>query len=739
MSLSGRLAPSIVLTSLFLGLSAGADAQPPRLTIERLYSQPNLIGTAPSGFTWSADGRRLAFLWNDEGRNYQDVWVLDTRDVEAGPQRATWMPQAVVESEEDSPFGRAQAAERQERDRGVGPITFHPDGKRVLAGFRGDLWLAAPGKAPQRLTETEAAEYRATYAPDGSALAFMRGGNLWRMPIEAGEATQLTRFEDPDTRLSGYRWSPDGSRIAILETDTSAVPRRSIPDYRPDQISQEPYLREVPRNYLGEPEPRQRIGLLDASGGEIRWIDLGDPAPDMILSFRWSPDSQRLAIDTSDFYAKDRRIFVADPESGEPAGRVVARDNDRLNETFYYWRLEWALDSSRLYFLSDRKQDFHVWSADPSQASPTARQLTSGSWAVSEMHPVEGGLIVVGNRGKAEERHMFRVGHEGGRAEQVSRVAGTHSPTVSPDGLHAAVAYSSDSKPPDLILTTLGEEVSETRITTSPLAEFKQFNWVTPKYVTFESHVDGTTLNGRLTLPPDFDPKRTYPAIVGSVYTDSVRNQWGGRTAHPTWGLDQFLAQEGYVLLNVDMRGSWGRGREHRRGIRLDYGGMDIEDLESGVRFLGTLGYVDTDRVGLWGSSYGGLMTAMSLFRKPGLYAAGIAGAPATNVWHALTGQMAVMMRPEDQPEEYADSSAFLHADGLEDPLMIIHGMQDWIVLYKDSLALVQRLIMLDKDVDLVTLPKSGHGWDNEGLAQTRFAFRKMVDFFDRHLAPEGQ
>ena len=249
--------------------------------------------------------------------------------------------------------------------------------------------------------------------------------------------------------------------------------------------------------------------------------------------------------------------------------------------------------------------------------------------------------------------------------------------------------------------------------------------------------MDDTVLHGRLTLPPDFDPAKTYPAILGSVYTDSVRNQWGGRTAHPTWGLDQYLAQEGYVLLNVDMRGSWGRGREHRRGIRLDYGGMDIEDLESGVRFLADEGYVDMERIGIWGSSYGGLMTAMSLFRKPGLYAAGVAGAPATNVWHALTGQMAVMMRPEDQPEEYADSSPFLHAHGLEDPLLVIHGMRDRIVLFKDSVVLVQRLIQLGKDVDLVALPDAGHGWDNEGLAQTRFAFKKLVQHFDRHLKEE--
>jgi dipeptidyl-peptidase-4 len=278
-------------------------------------------------------------------------------------------------------------------------------------------------------------------------------------------------------------------------------------------------------------------------------------------------------------------------------------------------------------------------------------------------------------------------------------------------------------------------------VTYSPVPEFDEYSWIEAEFVSFPSHVDGSTLHGRIALPVDFDPARKYPAIVGSVYTDSVRNQWGWRTAHPTWGLDQYLLQEGYVVFNVDMRGSWGRGREHRRGIRLDYGGIDIEDIESGVRFLETLGYVDMDRIGIWGSSYGGLMTAMSLFRKPGLFAAGIAGAPATNVRHALTGQMAVMMRPQDQPAEYDDSSPVEHGHDLRDPLMIIHGMRDWVVLYRDSVTLVQRLVLLGKDVELVTLPNAGHGWDAEGLAQTRFAFRKMVDFFDRHLweTCEGQ
>ena len=721
----------------------------PKLTIDRLYSLPHLIGTAPGGFAWSRDGQYVAFLWNDGGMNFRDVWMLDVENPDGGPVRVTRMPQRQASAPDpDDPVSAAEAETRREVDRGVSSVVWHPDGRQMLVNFRGDLWLVAPGSAPRRLTETRAVETQAAYSPHGDMLAFLRGGDLWLMPANgpAASAVRTTTVAQPGVRLASYRWSPDGSRVAVLERDQREVPIRGIPDY----LSEETRLVQIRRSYPGEEADAQRVGVVDAtltprSGGEIEWIEMGEGptgagTPDMVLSYRWSPDGDRLAIDTSDLFAKDRRIFVADLESdAAPAVSLAVREEEPLNETFYYWRIEWSADSRLLYFLSDREEDYHVWAVAPSEETPDPVRLTSGPWAVAAMHPVEDGLVVVGNRGNAEERHLFYVSDRGGEAMQRSERSGTHTPTVSPDGKYAAVAFSSDDTPPELLLTALGTERSERRVTASPVAEFSSYEWVTPQYVTFQSHVDGTTLHGRLTLPPDFDPTREYPAILGSVYTDAVRNQWGGRTAHPTWGLDQYLAQEGYILLNVDMRGSWGRGRDHRRGIRLDYGGMDIEDLESGVRFLRTLGYVDMDRVGIWGSSYGGLMTAMSLFRKPGLYAAGVAGAPATSVWHALTGQMAVMLGPEDSPDEYVDSSAFMHAQGLEDPLMIIHGMRDRVVLFKDTMTLVQRLIVLGKDVDLVVLPNSGHGWDNENLTQTRFAFTKLVQFFNRHLGGPDQ
>jgi len=173
--------------------------------------------------------------------------------------------------------------------------------------------------------------------------------------------------------------------------------------------------------------------------------------------------------------------------------------------------------------------------------------------------------------------------------------------------------------------------------------------------------------------------------------------------------------------------------------MQRDYGGIDVEDIYSGVQYLEGLGYVDMQRVGLWGSSYGGLMTSMSLFRYPGVYAAGVAGAPATNVWHAMTGEMRVMDRPQDYPEAYADASPFTHVAGLRDPLMIVHGMRDSIVLFKDSLVLLEHAMLHGRGhlIELVPLPNAPHGWDTVELYQTRYAFRKMVDFFGRHLRPE--
>jgi dipeptidyl-peptidase-4 len=151
---------------------------------------------------------------------------------------------------------------------------------------------------------------------------------------------------------------------------------------------------------------------------------------------------------------------------------------------------------------------------------------------------------------------------------------------------------------------------------------------------------------------------------------------------------------------------------------------------------LKSLPYVDPDRIGIWGWSYGGLLTAMSLFKKPGVYTAGVAGAPATNVWHATTGEVDLFYRPNAHPEAYRKGSAVTYAENLQEPLMIIHGMQDSIVLFKDSVVLAETLMMAGKDFDFVPLPSSVHdAWHQPHVAG--HVMRKIVEFFDRHLGRE--
>ena len=715
--------------SLILAATTGVAAQEPeRMTIERLYSMPRLIGTTPSGFAWSPDSKRLAFLWNDEGYNFRDVWTVDVPGGE--PVRVTRMPHLEPKdtpSDSEGEIERLEQEVRIERDRGVSEVTWHPNGQHLMVIFRGDLYRVALGGEAQEVRSPPEAESHAAYSPDGKYLGYVSGGDLWMDAASYEGPKNTTNLASEHVSVRGFAFSPDGSSVAFMEIDQTNVPRRGIPDYLPEDAEMDTVYRALP----GEEPASRRLGVVPVDGGDIVWMELGPRRVDPIFGYRWSPDNSRLLVDTSDLYVKDRRILSVDAQTG--AADLLYREQDP-NNIQAYWQVEWAPDGEGVYFISDRDEDYHIYHLAPSADVP--KRITQGDWAVAQFAVFDHGIYFLANKGRPEERQIFRADLDGGEPQQLSHRAGTHEPSYSPDGRFAADYFSSDGTPYDLLVTELdpGKSEKERQVTHSPVEQFSRYRWVTPEYVTFPSVVDGVTLTGRLTLPANLDRTKKHPAILGSVYNNTVRNQWGGRTAHPTWGLDQYLAQEGYILLNVNFRGSWGHGKKFRRGIQLDYGGIDTEDIYSGVEYLETLGFVDMDRVGIWGSSYGGLLTCMSLFKKPGVYKAGVAGAPATNVWHATTGEMRVMMAPQDQPEEYANASAFTKAEGLEDHLMIIHGMRDRGVLFRDSVALVQRLMLLGKDVDLVALPDSHHGWDTEGNYQTIFAFNKLVGHFEKYL-----
>jgi dipeptidyl-peptidase-4 len=753
---------------LAVGGVSSADAQimrPDTLTsisIDRFYSWPSLIGTEPRGVAWSSDSRTMAFLWNDSGQPFLDVWTADAAT--GALTRVTALPSPTVSTNPPgfanampAAYADQRAAIAAEMDGGIGRVQWHPDGTRLLIARNGQLYLVrrdarAVTALPTPLA-TGGSVPRAEFSPDGTQLAFMRGGNI-HVALLAGDSLsrvrQLTSVARDGVGVESFAWSPDGRALAFVETDRTAIPLRDIPDYLPDDA----VMSRVRRAYPGEPSEMRRLAVVnvrDALDPVVRWMPLGDERSDLIFTYSWHPTAHVLVVDKSDVLVKDRRLLTVDATSG--AVTVLVREQEPTNVSAE-WRAAWAPDGKGVYFLSDRDRDYHVWyvrTPDPRAPLPTApRAVTSGDWAVFGMQVTPRGLLVTANAARPEERTLYLVPLDGGAMRRVSVRPGTHTGLASPDGQHAAVLFSADTVPPDLYVTDLtapravtgrGTRVStsgastERRVTISPSAAFAAYTWPTPRYVTFPSRTDGVTLHGRLILPPNYVPGQRLPVVVGSIYSNTVRNQWGGRNAHPLWGFDRVLLDRGYALFAVDVAGSAGHGTAFRRRILLDYGGIDVEDIHSGVEWLLREGIADSTRMAIWGSSYGGLLTSMSLFKKPGLFTAGIAAAPATNVWHALTGEQRVMARPQEQMQAYANASSHTQAAGARDALMFVHGMRDNIVLYRDSIWLLQYLMQLGQTVEFVTLPDAPHGWDLGPHYQTRFAFQRMLEFLDRHLS----
>lgn len=693
-------------------LSAAAIAAPPPspLTIETLYSEPSIIGTTPESVAWDRDGSRLLFLWNEGGRSARDIWSYDRKT--RIPERLTTLA--------GTPEGGVDAA-------------VWLAGGRIAFLRGGVLYLRDGGGGLRPLDDQAKGVSTLTASPDGMQLAFVAGGGLWLRDVDQPGPSRLVVPPQDKRSIESVQWARNGARLAFVVADTRAMRRIEIAYDADGRAHRDVVARAFPGD---SGNIAFAIGVIDARAGAApRWLDRPDSG-DPIWNYQLSPDGGSLLVNASDLTIKHHFVDMYRLDDGRRTRVYAFDDRDQIRPD---WQAAWAPDGKAIFLLTNRDGFNHLYRIDRAGAPP--HQITRGRWEIDafEVDGAHRRLYFRSNQSGYAERGWYRVGFGGGAITPVAATAGTHDVVFAPDFSALADRASDDRTPPELYIARLDGTPAATRITHSPLPAFTAQPWADVRYVDYRSHVDGAALTARVMLPPGFDPKRRYPLIVGSVYSDAVRDQWGGRVAHPTWGLDQYLVAHGYIVINPGIRGSFGRGKAWNAPMQYSYGTLDIDDIQDGAQRLVDLGYADPKRIGLWGSSYGGLMTLMSLFKKPGFYAAGVAGAPASNVAHAYPEQEWIMGVPSgpDFPARYERQSALYQSAGLSDPLMIIHGTRDEVVLYSDTIALAQRLIAQGKMFELVTLPGSGHPWDMEGLPQTRFAFRKLVDFFDRHLRPD--
>lgn len=717
-------------------------------SVERLATLPALTGTTPSAPRWSPDERRIAFLWNDGGWPFRDVWLADAAG--GAPRRLTRLEAA--NPAKAKPFGAQREAgtsldtlraEMEQRERGgVADLVWGPDGKSIYFSHAGAIHqVPAAGGEVRTLTKAGGGKSSLQVSPDGRWLSYLEVGDLWLMNLATGETRQATRigapgiskisigsFAGPDAAITSYQWSPASDRIAFVHNDRRNVRITPFPSYLQGE---EPILHQVRRSYPGDTLSTRRAGILTLGTNEPAFFDLPEPNARSILDLEWAPRGDRLLIQMDSDDAEDRWLYVAD--AGDLSVREISHDR-RDRRIYSMFEAEWSADGREIFYISDADKHYRIY-AVPAQGG-TARPVTPDSFDVAgniKTLKGSGDVLFVAAYPTPYERQLLRLPASGGTPRRVTTGAGSHEPVYSPSGAKVALISSNDRTPPDLYVTT-AKGGGERRLTQSPIKGFGDYAWATPRYVSFPSRAGDYQVHARIIEPPNLDPSKSYPVIIGNIYSNTVRNHWMSSRPIGLLQQHQVLAKE-YIVVQVDLRGSLGYGVAFREAFQGEWAGGDMEDLLGAVDYLTSLPYVDPQRIGIWGNSYGGLMTLAALFKHPGVFAAGVAGAPAVDPRRFLGSDQHLSRYPKDRPEVFTEQSLLNLGEKLEDPLLFLHSFHDDIVPLLTTMQMMEKLMHLGKDFEMAITSNTGHWWaGREHYAAYTLGY--LQDFLDEHVGP---
>ncbi len=613
------------------------------------------------------------------------------------------------------------------------------DNRHMLVKFKGDLfWVDTEPNATEpvrQLTRTLYDEADPKLSPDCGSVSFRKDYDLYNLNVTTGALNAITQgggAERMNGRLdwvypeelalpTAHWWSPDSERIAFLQFDVTLEPRYPQADY----LSNPP--RPEPERYpkAGEPNASVRLAITDRHGAAPRFVDLGSPGEYLIARVRWLPDGNRLAVERLNRIQNELTLFFVNAETLDTERILTEKDEYWINLSDDFTYLP-ALDA--FLWTSENTGHRHLYLYYLKERY--ARQLTEGEWDITEILGVDAAqstVFFLATKESPLERRVRALSIESGAMRELSGVSGTWEAVFSPDGAWWLGRHSNTRLAPiQEIYTSAGRKYATLceRDTGVP----NRYDVLPTEFHTVKLK-DGVVLHGRLIRPAGFKPGRRYPAIVqvyGGPHAQNVRDVWSGLT------MDQVYAHRGFVIWQVDNRGTSGRGHAFETPVARKLGVVELADQLEGIEYLKKLGFVDEKRIGVNGWSYGGYMTLNCLLNAPDTFKAGIAGAPVVD-WrfYDTIYTERYMDLPEANPEGYAQSSLLDKAGNLKGSLLLIHNLSDDNVHFQNSIHFMDRLQQANKPFDLMVYPQKTHGVT--GTAQ-RHMQRMMLNFFEREL-----
>jgi dipeptidyl-peptidase-4 len=681
-----------------------------QLTVDRIFGTADFrLQTLPT-IQWMDDGQRFTFV-DAAGDLIVEDAATGRREVMVAA--ASLVPQG---AQQPLPIESYQWSEDERR------LLIFTNTQRVWrTNTRGEyfVWdLDRRTLAP--ITTRRGGQMFAKWSPDGTRVGFVRDNDLYVVDLATGRETRLTHdggeqiingtfdwvYEEELGLQDGWRWSPDGERIAFWRMDQSRVGTfHMIQDT--DSLYSRPIALRYPK--AGTPNPVAKIGVVSAAGGATTWMDTGAD-PEVLLSrMEWAASPTEVVIQRMNRIQNRLDVLVADASTGR--SRTLFTD---ANEAWIDIRdnvFQWVNGRRQFIWSSDRDgwQHLYLYNRD----GTLARQLTRGTWDVTKVMGVDSvaGWVYFG---AAEEgpmqRHVYRVRLNGrGGMEQLSREPGTHAATLSPAGTYYLETFSTIHTPTvtrlhraDGTPVRVLEENRRVREAVAALAV------CAPEFITIPAQ-DGTLLNAWVIKPADFDPAKRYPVLMyvyGGPGSQTVTDSWGG--TRYLW--HQSLAQRGYIVVSVDNRGTAARGSAFEKAVYLKLGEYEAADQTAAALWLAQQPWVDAERLGIWGWSYGGYTTSYTMTRPGSPFRAGIAVAPVADweLYDTIYTER-FMGTPQQNREGYRRSAPVNAVADLRGRLLIVHGTGDDNVHFQNSIRLANALQAAGKQFQLMAYPNRTH------------------------------
>ncbi|QIB67030.1 S9 family peptidase [Kineobactrum salinum] len=563
---------------------------------------------------------------------------------------------------------------------------------------------AAP--APIYISE-EWEEVQRSLSPSGRYLLLV----VRDKEAEEGQAGKMPNYVTADgytaiseTRRRVGRSLPPPQTLLLVDLasgSVSTVAYEPLPGYDSDPLAQ--LRKSAVRWHVREGADQEQVEAL---------VKAPEQRPLTVERIEWNHEGSLAAVQLRAIDNKDRWLATLEP--GEGRLRPQHRLNDPAWINWDHNEFGWLPDGRTLWYLSEESGYSHLYSKAVDQRR--ARQLTGGDFVVREpaLDPAGEWFYLVANRSHPGNYEVYRVAASGGELEQLTELDGVVGFSLSPAGDQLLLTRSYIDRHEDLYIQAAATDASARQLTDTVSDAFKAVDWVIPEIVEVpSSHVEAP-IYSKVYLPPDHQQGEAYPAVMfvhGAGYTQNAHRGWPYYFRE--FMFHTLLANEGYVVIDMDYRASKGYGRDWRTAIYRNMGRPELEDFRDGVNWLVHNYGVDPGRVGIYGGSYGGFMTFMALFLEPDLFAAGAALRPVADWMHYEYFYTAnILNTPEVDPEAYHRSSPINYVQNLEAPLLIASGMQDDNVFFQDSVLVLQRLIELKKeDFEIAIYPLDPHGF----------------------------